>query len=287
MKTFENIVNIPLLIKRLDAGTKVIRLRSHSKENQLFKSSKELSYPPANRTSLMRANFEKQPIFYGAIFSEDKNDKDIPRMTCLLETCKEVKDDSYIGKKDITYSLWVNKRPINLFVIPIFNSYENPPKEFIWYFSMWEKLISEYQLSEDIVNELRELSQKFSFATDNKDEEKDCYTYTATFTKALLEANPLVDGILYPCTKLKDDAMGINVAIRPEVIDNDFEFKGCSICRYFKRSKEEQYVLTYKHSRISQNGKIHYLMDGGFYRDIDTINKTYPAIKIKELDFNY
>lgn len=120
----------------------------------------------------MRANFEKQPMFYGAIFSEDPKDKDIPRMTCLLETCKEVKDDSFIGKKDFTYSLWVNKRPINLFVIPVFDSYSNPPIDFVWYFEMWEKLISDFKLSEEIVNELKELSQKFSFIAKMKRKKK-------------------------------------------------------------------------------------------------------------------
>ena len=122
MKTFENIINIPLLIRRLNLGTKVIRVRPHKMIGQSFKYKKEVSYPPSEFAGLMRANFEKQPMFYGAIFSEDPKDKDIPRMTCLLETCKEVKDDSFIGKKDFTYSLWVNKRPINLFVIPVFDS---------------------------------------------------------------------------------------------------------------------------------------------------------------------
>ncbi len=99
MKTFENIINIPLLIRRLNLGTKVIRVRPHKMIGQSFKYKKEVSYPPSEFAGLMRANFEKQPMFYGAIFSEDPKDKDIPRMTCLLETCKEVKDDSFIGKK--------------------------------------------------------------------------------------------------------------------------------------------------------------------------------------------
>lgn len=287
MKTFENIINIPLLIRRLNLGTKVIRVRPHKMIGQSFKYKKEVSYPPSEFAGLMRANFEKQPMFYGAIFSEDPKDKDIPRMTCLLETSKEVKDDSFIGKKDFTYSLWVNKRPINLFVIPVFDSYSNPPIDFVWYFEMWEKLISDFKLSEEIVNELKELSQKISFIAKNEEEEKECYTYTATFTKALLDAHPEIDGIMYPSVKLLEEGMGINVALRPEVIDTAFELKGSSICRYFKQSKTQQTILNYKTAHIAPNGKLSYKMVGSYFRDLDYINNVNPSHKIKELEFRY
>ena len=36
---------------------------------------------------------------------------------------------------------------------------------------MWEKLISDFKLSEEIVNELKELSQKISFIAKNEEEE--------------------------------------------------------------------------------------------------------------------
>ena len=79
---------------------------------------------------------------------------------------------------------------------------------------MWEKLISDFKLSEEIVNELKELSQKISFIAKNEEEEKECYTYTATFTKALLDAHPEIDGIMYPSVKLLDEGMVIYVALR-------------------------------------------------------------------------
>lgn len=31
-----------------------------------------------------------------------------------FETNREVLDDTFVGKKDLTYSLWLNKREINL-----------------------------------------------------------------------------------------------------------------------------------------------------------------------------
>ena len=43
--------------------------------------------------------------------------------------------------------------------------------------------------------------------------------------------------LFIPSARLKEEGIGVNVAIRPEVIDNAFELKVCSVCRYFKRNK--------------------------------------------------
>ncbi|RHK73666.1 hypothetical protein DW047_22490 [Phocaeicola vulgatus] len=127
MNDYANITQITLLVRRLDIGTKVIRVRQHSQENQLFKYRKYLSYPPKEKVKLARANMDGQPMFYGAVFSNFCIN-DNPRLTCLLETNKEVLDDTFVGKKDLTYSLWLNKREINLFVIPVFDSYPHPAR---------------------------------------------------------------------------------------------------------------------------------------------------------------
>lgn len=46
MNDYANITQITLLVRRLDIGTKVIRVRQHSQENQLFKYRKYLSLNP-------------------------------------------------------------------------------------------------------------------------------------------------------------------------------------------------------------------------------------------------
>ena len=51
MNDYANITQITLLVRRLDIGTKVIRVRQHSQENQLFKYRKDLSYPPKEKLS--------------------------------------------------------------------------------------------------------------------------------------------------------------------------------------------------------------------------------------------
>ena len=287
MKDFDRIVNNPLLIRVLKKGSKVIRVRLHNKENDLFRHKSEVSYAPAKNTSLMRANFKNEPMFYGAIFSESLKDDGVPRLTCLLETHKGVSDDNYIGIRDLTYSAWRNKRDINLFVIPIFDSYENPPVDFVWYFEMWKHLIQEYNLNDDDIILLTELSQKFAFVPTNPDEEKECYSYTAEFTKKLLDSFPQIDGVMYPSSKLGKDGMGINVAIRPSVIDEDFELIGCSLCRFFKRSKSQQLVLTYKRGKVQSNDAISYNLDKEYYRDLDLVNQKDPSFEIKKMEFNY
>ena len=84
--------------------------------------------------------------------------------------------------------------------------------------------------------------------------------------------------------RLKEEGIGVNVAIRPEVIDDAFELKACSVCRYFKRNKRQQLILNYKHSRFRQNGKIYYVIDREFYRDLDFKNTEYD---FKTLQFKY
>ena len=93
-----------------------------------------------------------------------------------------------------------------------------------------------------------------------------------------------IDGIIYPSVRLKEEGIGVNVAIRPEVIDDAFELKACSVCRYFKRNKKQQLILNYKHSRFRQNGKIYYVIDREFYRDLDFKNTEYD---FKTLQFKY
>mgnify|MGYP000530790092 FL=1 len=92
---------------------------------------------------------------------------------------------------------------------------------------------------------------------------------------------------MYPSVKLLEEGMGINVALRPEVIDTAFELKGSSICRYFKQSKTQQTILNYKTAHIAPNGKLSYKMVGSYFRDLDYINNVNPSHKIKELEFRY
>ena len=119
---------------------------------------------------------------------------------------------------------------------------------------------------------------------EEKKEEENSYAYTADFTTHLFKTHPEIDGIIYPSARLKEEGIGVNVAIRPEVIDDAFELKACSVCRYFKRNKKQQLILNYKHSRFRQNGKIYYVIDREFYRDLDFKNTEYD---FKTLQFKY
>lgn len=277
-----------MLIKCLAIGTRVIRLRLHDRLNQEFRYKQYLSYPPAESSHLMRANLENQPIFYGSIFSEHDNGRsDSARFTCFCETCKEVRDDNFVGKKDCSYSLWINSRPINLFIVPIFDCYKKTAIDFQWYFELWKKIIDEGEITEEIVYELKTLSNYFASVPATAEEENEYYSYTASFTNELLSFNPEIDGVMYPSARLDGDGIGINVAIRPDVIDHDFEFKYSSICHFFKRGRELQFLTTYKTSRIAQNGKIKYIIDSNYFRSIDYQERRNPHFNTKDLEFKY
>ncbi len=288
MNLFENLTEVPLLGKVLETGSKVIRVRMHNEPNMEFKCQKEVSYPPSNYARLMRANLDNQPMFYGSLFPlKYTAQQDMPRLTCLAETSEELWDKNFVGKKEITFSLWIAKRPIKLFVIPIFDSYKKPVVEFEWYSNLWEYIMSEHNTSDEIRNSLKELSKQFSFIPKNEEEAKSCYSYTANFTQNLLSQRTDIDGIVYPSARLGQDGIGINVAIRPAVIDSSFELRACHICHFFKRTSEHQLILIYKESRIQQNGKIKYLLHKEYFHDIDYQNQIHPDFRIKELNFKY
>ena len=274
MNDYANITQITLLVRRLDIGTKVIRVRQHSQENQLFKYRKDLSYPPKEKVKLARANMDGQPMFYGAVFSNFCIN-DNPRLTCLFETNREVLDD-------MTPALVFSVVAFG-FVIPVFDSYPHPAKDFEWYYELWKELKKDDKINKEQIKVLKELSRHFSL-TGEKKEEENSYAYTADFTTHLFKTHPEIDGIIYPSARLKEEGIGVNVAIRPEVIDNAFELKACSVCRYFKRNKKQQLILNYKHSRFRQNGKIYYVIDREFYRDLDFKNTEYD---FKTLQFKY
>lgn len=86
----------------------------------------------------------------------------------FLETNKEVLDDTFVGKKDLTYSLWLNKREINLFVIPVFDSYPHPAKDFEWYYELWKELMQDDRINKEQINVLKELSRHFSLTGEKK-----------------------------------------------------------------------------------------------------------------------
>ena len=96
-----------------------------------------------------------------------------------------------------------------------------------------------------------------------------------------------IDGIVYPSARLGQDGIGINVAIRPTVIDSSFELRACYICHLFKRTSEHQLILTYKKSHIQQNGKIKYLLDKEYFHCVDYKNLICPDFRLKELNFKY
>ena len=69
MNDYANITQITLLVRRLDIGTKVIRVRQHSQEKSIVQNiEKYLSYPPKEKVKLARANMDGQLMFYGAVF---------------------------------------------------------------------------------------------------------------------------------------------------------------------------------------------------------------------------
>lgn len=83
MNDYANITQITLLVRRLDIGTKVIRLDSILKKINCSNIEKIYLIHRKKRL-LARANMDGQPMFYGAVFSNFCIN-DNPRLTCLLK----------------------------------------------------------------------------------------------------------------------------------------------------------------------------------------------------------
>ena len=198
------IVVIPYIIKQ---GTQIIRVRPNIKDKR-FNNIKELTYPPADKCKLSRANLKEQPMFYAALPLDDIT----PRIAILQETVENLFHPNSGSEIYVTFSKWVLKHDIKVFAFPVSRKYRYFTKIFKNARLFWR--FFKKNLSYDKVSFSKYIGDLMACnGSDN------IYTITASAIQYILNQDKsLYKGVIYPSQKMK--GLGNNIALTTKTVDN-------------------------------------------------------------------
>lgn len=275
-----DLVQTPLIMPlKLPVDNKIIRLRPN-KTGEVFTCKSDLSYPPSSIVKTYgRANIPGFPMFYGAIFSENKNVENAttPRVVVLSEVSDFFRDSEREGKEIQTYSVWKTKDELRLIAFPFSENYNNPCDKIIQINNQWEKLIGNYYCYDDSVLLAQFMSDEIRKDVTN---EKG-YFLLAHYIHCLMYQNQLstyFDGILYPT--VKGEGNGFNIALKPEVVDKSLHLIGVHECLLAKKKGNTPMLLPYREGAISCNST-----DIVYSKIDDLFNNKELEKYLEELDF--
>lgn len=200
----EPIVVIPYTIKQ---GSQIIRVRPNIKDKR-FNNIKELTYPPADKCKLSRANLKDQPMFYAAL----PTDNLIPIVDILQETVENLFHPISGSEIYVTFSKWVLRHDIKVFAFPVSRKYKYFTKIFKNARLFW--LFFKKNLSYDKVSFSKYIGDIMACnGSDN------IYTITASAIQYILNHDKsLYKGVIYPSQKMK--GLGNNIALTTKTVDN-------------------------------------------------------------------
>lgn len=205
-----NIIVLPLILPR---GGIIMRVRINN-NHQFFDDINELSYPPTDRSKLMRASLPGHPMFYGSISSKTATPNGaLPRITAIYETSEILKDPSFSGCQIVTISKWKVIKPIHVFALPISNNYKEYTFDAVNIQNWWN---NDFKPNIDVNNGLFSEYMGDLMAHEGT---KSVYEITANLIDFVLTNDEIkYQGIVYPTRQLEGD--GVNVAIKPSSVDS-------------------------------------------------------------------
>ena len=222
------IIVIPLQIIK---GQSIIRVRINNTSNY-FDDIGELSYPPSEKSKLMRASLPGHPMFYGSIYSKTSNPNGaFPRITTLFETSDKLRDPSFSGHQIVTFSKWRLNDTIKVFALPISNNYREFTYDAINIQNYWNTL---FKPNIDI--DKGDFSEYMGDLMAEKGSNS-IYKVTANFIRYVLDNDKVgYQGIVYPTQQLDGD--GFNIAITPSTVDANCQLEHASTCILIKDKKD-------------------------------------------------
>ena len=242
------IVVIPLQILK---GQSIIRVRINNTSNY-FDDIGELSYPPSDKSKLMRASLPGHPMFYGSIYSKTPNpDGASPRITTLFETSDKLRDPDFSGHQIVTFSKWRLNDTIRVFALPISNNYREFTYDAINIQNYWNTLFKP-----NIEIDKGTFSEYMGDLMAEKGTNS-IYEVTANFIHFVLENDEVgYQGIVYPTQQLYGD--GLNIALTPTTVDENCQFEHASTCLLIK-DKKDATLLGIADAKWDTNGHIRWI----------------------------
>jgi hypothetical protein len=220
-----------VMITTLHKGKKIIRARIS--EQMPFENISELSYKPQKfNTTYQRASTPLETMFYGSIIPEilGKSEPQTARITVAFELSEFLRDVNTVGEQDIVFSAWTIEEDIQLVTLIHHKDFERPTELSIQLQAEFEQFAksnpeqknSTIEISEFLGNEYAKLPI----------EKHTDYMHSAIYSQLVTEK---FDGVIYPSVRMAGE--GINVAIKPETVDDKLKFLGASECTIYKNKK--------------------------------------------------
>ena len=206
-----SVIVLPLKLLR---GESIIRVRINN-SHQFFDDINELSYPPADKSKLMRASLPGHPMFYGSLRSKtEKQNGAFPRITAIYETSDELRNPNYSGKQIVTFSKWRIINPINVFALPISEHYKEYTFDALNIQEWWNNVFKPN------IDENNGLFSEFIGDLMAKKGSNSVYEVTANFINYVLVNDQInYQGVIYPTQQLNGD--GLNIAVTPSSVDSN------------------------------------------------------------------
>lgn len=220
-------LTMPIVPAKIEKENVIIRLR----RGWGYKEEKDMSYKPMQLCDkYQRASLLNQPVFYG-VLSDDQEHLENATAIGIGECSLLVNQgENSIGRENITSSQWRLKQDIRVACIICNDSYRVVDNN---------KLLEIIQQASKTFDNTIELLDTISFVerefTKKVFNEKD-YKISATIADILLnEYN--YEALAYPSVKFNGQ-IGLNLAIRPDVVDSKLElFRILELCYYKNAAK--------------------------------------------------
>lgn len=239
------IIVIPLQIPK---GRSIIRVRINNSSNY-FDDIGELSYPPSDKSKLMRASLPGHPMFYGSLYSKTTNpDGAFPRLTALYETSEELRNPNFSGLQVVTFSKWRLNDAISVFALPVSNNYREFTYDTINLKQNWDTMFKpnidvDKGTFSEFMGDL--MAEKGSNSV---------YEVTANFIRFILDNDEVgYQGIVYPTQQL--DGKGLNIALTPSTVDANCQLEYAST-QILVKDKMDATLFEIANAKWDANGHI-------------------------------
>lgn len=226
---------VGVIITSLHDGKRILRARINE-DKQQFKTLSELSFKPQEfNTTYQRASTPQSTMFYGSIVPEilDKTEPDTARITTLYELSEFVRSVDTIGTQKITFSVWEVCSDVKLLSLIHYKNFQRPTALSKKLQEDYIKFISQYPQHKQSSFEITQfLGEQFAKPVNSIDD----FNYMISAVYSEMSIGFGFDGVLYPSVKLAGE--GINIAVKPEIIDVKINFIHAGECTVYKNKKQ-------------------------------------------------
>lgn len=216
----DSVFPIPWLHHPLKIGTIISRCRKDAPD--LLKESFECK-PPKRITEFQRASIPYESVFYGAVGDRDVEDGDF---IAMLETSSLHRNNRDRGQEVIFVSRWRVKKDINMSLICHPNVFVNSnrnstvnamQKNYI-------RRLPDYPSEKEFIPIFDKLVEFVAgqFAKKVSEGDNIQYMISSYFAHNSFSTE---SGIIYPSVQV-NGTLGYNVALRPDIVENNLEFIG-------------------------------------------------------------